>query len=67
MTTNAATTDVSMTDKPELSEDEIEAMRRADVLLDPEHERAAPDQYGRQSQTSAIHRHVGPQPPSRQV
>ncbi|MGH3929765.1 MAG: sigma-70 family RNA polymerase sigma factor, partial [Pseudonocardiaceae bacterium] len=36
-----------MTDEPELSEDEIEAMRRADVLLDPEHERAAPDQYPR--------------------
>jgi len=47
VTINAVTTDVGMTDEPELSEDEIEAMCRADVLLDPEHERAAPDQYPR--------------------
>jgi hypothetical protein len=43
-----------MTAEPEPSEDEIEAMQRADVLLDPGHEQAAPDQDPRLWNVSAM-------------
>ena len=42
-----------MTDKPELSEHEIEGMRRDHVLLAPEHEHATPEMNPRLWKISA--------------
>lgn len=53
MKTNMATRDVSMTEGPEISHEDVEVARRGLLLMDPEEKQAGPDEYPRLWNSSA--------------